>query len=416
MNPQLSNFWNLPADQVLVKVQSTPQGLSSEDAKQRLTQYGANSLKQKQQSHTLTLLLNQFNSPIILILIFAAILSSFLKDTIDAVIILVIVLASGLLGFWQERGAADAVQKLLEMVEIKASILRDGQAQDVPVDEVMPGDIVLLSAGGSIPGDCLILESQTLSVDEATLTGETYPVAKEPGVLPGETGLGQRTNSLFMGTHIVSGNATAVVVNTGKATEFGKVSERLKFRPPETEFESGVRKFGYFLLEVTLTLVILIFAANIYLQRPVLDSFMFSLALAVGLTPQLLPAIISINLAHGAKLMAKKQVIVKRLPAIENFGSMNVLCADKTGALTDGVVRIRSALNLDGKESDRILFYAYLNAISESGYVNPIDEAIRNHKSFDISKYKKLDEIPYDFNRKRLSILFSKDQDHLVIT
>ena len=158
MNPQLSNFWNLPADQVLVKVQSTPQGLSSEDAKQRLTQYGANSLKQKQQSHTLTLLLNQFNSPIILILIFAAILSSFLKDTIDAVIILVIVLASGLLGFWQERGAADAVQKLLEMVEIKASILRDGQAQDVPVDEVMPGDIVLLSAGGSIPGDCLILE------------------------------------------------------------------------------------------------------------------------------------------------------------------------------------------------------------------------------------------------------------------
>ena len=416
MNPQLSNFWNLPADQVLVKVQSTPQGLSSEDAKQRLTQYGANSLKQKQQSHTLTLLLNQFNSPIILILIFAAILSSFLKDTIDAVIILVIVLASGLLGFWQERGAADAVQKLLEMVEIKASILRDGQAQDVPVDEVMPGDIVLLSAGGSIPGDCLILESQTLSVDEATLTGETYPVAKEPGVLPGETGLGQRTNSLFMGTHIVSGNATAVVVNTGKATEFGKVSERLKFRPPETEFESGVRKFGYFLLEVTLTLVILIFAANIYLQRPVLDSFMFSLALAVGLTPQLLPAIISINLAHGAKLMAKKQVIVKRLPAIENFGSMNVLCADKTGTLTDGVVRIRSALNLDGKESDRILFYAYLNAISESGYVNPIDEAIRNHKSFDISKYKKLDEIPYDFNRKRLSILFSKDQDHLVIT
>ncbi|MFN6395125.1 MAG: magnesium-translocating P-type ATPase [Aphanizomenon sp.] len=416
MNLQLSNFWNLPADQVLVKVQSTPQGLSSEDAKQRLSQYGANSLKQKQQSHTLTLLLNQFNSPIILILIFAAILSSFLKDTIDAVIILVIVLASGLLGFWQERGAADAVQKLLEMVEIKASILRDGQAQDVPVDEVMPGDIVLLSAGGSIPGDCLILESQTLSVDEATLTGETYPVAKEPGVLPGETGLGQRTNSLFMGTHIVSGNATAVVVNIGKATEFGKVSERLKFRPPETEFESGVRKFGYFLLEVTLTLVILIFAANIYLQHPVLDSFMFSLALAVGLTPQLLPAIISINLAHGAKLMAKKQVIVKRLPAIENFGSMNVLCADKTGTLTDGVVRIRSALNLDGKESDRILFYAYLNAISESGYVNPIDEAIRNHKSFDISKYKKLDEIPYDFNRKRLSILFSKDQDHLVIT
>ncbi|MDD1420670.1 cation-transporting P-type ATPase [Dolichospermum sp. ST_sed1] len=253
MNSQLSTFWNLPAKQVFGQVQSTPQGLTSEDAKQRLSKYGANSLKQKQHSHTLTLLLNQFNSPIILILMAAAILSSFLKDTIDAVIILVIVLTSGLLGFWQERGAADAVQKLLELVEIKASILRDGKAQDVPVDEVMPGDIVLLSAGNSIPGDCLVLESQTLSVDEATLTGETYPVPKEPGVLPAETGLGQRTNSLFMGTHVVSGSATAVVVNTGKATEFGKVSERLKFRPPETEFENGIRKFGYFLLEVTLT-------------------------------------------------------------------------------------------------------------------------------------------------------------------
>ena len=416
MNSQLSTFWNLSADQIFVQVQSTPQGLSSEEAKQRLSKYGANSLKQKQQSHTLTLLLNQFNSPIILILILAAILSIFLQDAIDAVIILVIVFASGFLGFWQERGAADAVQKLLELVEIKASILRDGKPQDVPVDEVMPGDIVLLSAGNSIPGDCLVLESQTLSVDEATLTGETYPVAKETAILPAETGLGQRTNSLFMGTHVVSGTAKAVVVNTGKATEFGKVSERLKFRPPETEFENGIRKFGYFLLEVTLTLVILIFAANIYLHRPVLDSFMFSLALAVGLTPQLLPAIISINLAHGAKLMVKKQVIVKRLPAIENFGSMNVLCADKTGTLTDGVVRIRSALDVDGKESERVLFYAYLNAISESGYVNPIDEAIRNHKSFDISEYKKLDEIPYDFNRKRLSILLSKDYDCLVIT
>jgi Mg2+-importing ATPase len=190
----------------------------------------------------------------------------------------------------------------------------------------------------------------------------------------------------------------------------------LKFRPPETEFESGIRKFGYFLLEVTLILVVLIFAANVYLQRPMLDSFLFSLALAVGLTPQLLPAIVSINLAHGAKQMATKQVIVKRLPAIENFGSMNVLCSDKTGTLTDGTVRIRSALDTEGNESDRVLFHAYLNAATESGYVNPIDEAIRTHQSFDIGAYKKLGEIPYDFNRKRLSILFTKDDNFLLVT
>jgi Mg2+-importing ATPase len=346
----------------------------------------------------------------------AAILSSFLGDTINSLIILAIVLFSGLLGFWQERGAADAIAKLLAMVEVKARILRDGKLKDIPLDEVVPGDIVQVSAGDNIPGDCLILESQTLSIDEATLTGETYPVAKNVGVLPTETGLSQRTNSLLIGTHVVSGSATAVVVHTGKMTEFGKISERLKLRPPETEFETGIRKFGYFLLEITLTLVALIFAANVYLQRPVLDSFMFSLALAVGLTPQLLPVIVSINLAHGAKQMAKKQVIVKHLPAIENFGSMNVLCSDKTGTLTDGQVNIKSALDVNGQESDRVLFYAYLNAAMESGYINPIDEAIRSHKSFDISAYQKLGEIPYDFNRKCLSILLAKGDEKLLVT
>ncbi|UXE62898.1 MAG: magnesium-translocating P-type ATPase [Woronichinia naegeliana WA131] len=416
MNKIIPSFWNLPTEKLLEQLHSSPQGLTTSESQKRLIQYGANSLKQKRKSHTFSLLLNQFKSPIILILMGAAILSSFLGDIINSLIILAIVLFSGLLGFWQERGAADAIAKLLAMVEVKARILRDGKLKDIPLDEVVPGDIVQVSAGDNIPGDCLILESQTLSIDEATLTGETYPVAKNVGVLPTETGLSQRTNSLLIGTHVVSGSATAVVVHTGKMTEFGKISERLKLRPPETEFETGIRKFGYFLLEITLTLVALIFAANVYLQRPVLDSFMFSLALAVGLTPQLLPVIVSINLAHGAKQMAKKQVVVKHLPAIENFGSMNVLCSDKTGTLTDGQVNIKSALDVNGQESDRVLFYAYLNAAMESGYINPIDEAIRSHKSFDISAYQKLGEIPYDFNRKCLSILLAKGDEKLLVT
>jgi P-type Mg2+ transporter len=412
----LPSFWSLPAEQVLQQLKSSPQGLSRQEAQQRLIQYGANSLKQKRQSHTLPLLLNQFKSPIILILVAAAILSGFLGDVIDTVIILAIVLISGLLGFWQERGAADAIQKLLALVQVKARILRNGEAQDISIDNVVPGDVVQISAGDNIPGDCLVLESQMLSVDEATLTGETYPVYKEPGMLPVETGLSQRTNSLLMGTHVVSGSAQAVVVHTGKMTEFGKVSERLKFRPAETEFEIGLSKFGYFLMEVTLSLVVLIFVANVYLHRPVLDSFLFSLALAVGLTPQLLPAIVSVNLARGAKKMAKKQVIVKRLPAIENFGSMNVFCTDKTGTLTEGAVKIRAAVDGTGKESDRVLLYAYLNAASESGYVNPIDTAIREYKAFDISRYQKLGEVPYDFNRKRLSILFKTESKYLIVT
>ena len=410
------SFWNLPAEQVLQQIESNSQGLSRQEAQKRLIQYGANSLKQKQQNNTLFLLLNQFKSPIILILIAAAILSGFLGDTIDTIIILSIVLISGLLGFWQERGATDAVAKLLALVQVKATVLRDSQSQDIPNEEVVPGDIVVLNAGDSIPGDCLILESKDLAVNEAALTGETYPADKLSGVLPAEVGLSQRTNTLYMGTNVISGTAKAVVVQTGKRTEFGKVSERLKLRPPETEFETGLSKFGYFLMEVTLILVVLIFVANVYLKRPVLESFMFSLALAVGLTPQLLPAIVSVNLARGAKQMAKKQVIVKRLPAIENFGSMNVFCTDKTGTLTEGEVKIRSAVDIEGKESDRVLFHAYLNAASESGFVNPIDAAIRQHKSFDISSYQKLDEVPYDFNRKRLSILFKKDGKQLIVT
>ncbi|WP_341738604.1 magnesium-translocating P-type ATPase [Microcoleus sp. CAWBG640] len=415
MNQQ-STFWSLSTDTVLQQTHSTAAGLSHADAQQRLSQYGANSLKQIHKSSAFMMLLNQFKSPIILILILAAVLSIFLKDAADAIIIIAIVLISGLLGFWQERGASNAVEKLLALVQVKATVLRDGQSQEIPNEEVVPGDIVVLGAGKTIPGDCLVLESKDLSVNEAALTGETYPVDKQNGVLPAATGLNQRTNSLYMGTNVISGTAKAVVVHTGKETEFGKVSQRLKLRPPETEFEHGLSKFGYFLMEVTLVLVALIFAANVYLHRPVLESFMFSLALAVGLTPQLLPAIVSVNLARGAATMAKKRVIVKHLPAIENFGSMNVFCTDKTGTLTEGEVKIHSAVDVEGKDSDRVLLYAYLNAISESGYVNPIDKAIREYKTFDISGYQKLDEVAYDFNRKRLSILFKKDSRNLIVT
>jgi P-type Mg2+ transporter len=416
MNPQHPSFWSLPADRVLQELHSSANGLSDREAQQRLVKYGANSLKQQRKSSAIGLLINQFKSPIVLILIFAAGLSIFLNDRTDAIIILEIVIISGLLGFWQERGASDAVEKLLALVQVKATVLRAGQSQEIPHEDVVPGDLVLLTAGDSIPGDCLVLESKDLSVNEAALTGETYPADKISGVVPETAGLSERTNTLYMGTHVISGSAQAVVVGTGKQTEFGKVSERLKLRPPETEFERGLSKFGYFLMEVTLILVVLIFVANVYLKRPVLESFLFSLALAVGLTPQLLPAIVSVNLARGAKQMAKKQVIVKRLAAIENFGSMNVFCTDKTGTLTEGEVKIHAAIDPQGKDSDRVLFYAYLNAASESGYANPIDMAIRQHQTFDISSYQKLDEVPYDFHRKRLSILFANDNTQLIIT
>ena len=416
MNQFPSSFWSLSVTEMLQKLEAKKEGLTSVEAQKRLTLYGSNLLKPRKRTDVFTLLISQFKSPIILILFFATGLSFFLHDKVDALIILVIVLASGLLGFWQEHGASDAVEKLLSIVQIKVSVMRDGITKEVPLEQIVPGDIVVLNAGDIIPGDGLVQESKDLFVDEAMLTGETFPVEKMTAVVPPETLLGQRTNALWMGTHVVSGSATALIVHTGKETEFGKVSERLKLRLQETEFEHGIRRFGYFLMEVTLILVVGIFAINVYLARPVLDSFLFSLALAVGLTPQLLPAIISINLSHGAKRMAQKKVIVKRLSSIENFGSMNVICSDKTGTLTEGIVQLQSALDVDGNESKKVLLHAYINAFYETGFTNPIDEAIRNNEHFDLSGYQKQDEIPYDFIRKRLSILVSHDNSHLMVT
>jgi Mg2+-importing ATPase len=409
-------FWSTAGAELLKRLQVTASGLTTIEAKKRVGIYGSNSLKPQKRSDALTLLINQFKSPIILILLIATGLSLSLHNIVDASIILTIVVISGLLGFWQEHSASDAVEKLLAIVQVKAAVLRNGKEVEIPVEEIVPGDIVILNAGDIVPGDCLLLESKDLFVDEAMLTGETFPVEKAVSELPDNTPLAQRTNAVWMGTHIVSGNAKVLVVLTAKNTEFGKVSERLKLKPLETEFERGIRRFGYFLGEVTLVLVVLIFAINVYLHRPVLESFLFSLALAVGLTPQLLPAIISINLAHGAKKMAQKKVIVKRLASIENFGSMNVICADKTGTLTEGTVKVESALDVDGTASERVFLFAYLNAFFQTGFTNPIDEAILVYHKIDLSEYSKQDEIPYDFLRKRLSIAVKHGNANLMIT
>jgi Mg2+-importing ATPase len=416
MKPTEFSSWSIPESELLNLLQTTPSGLSEAEAQRRLELYGANRLQPKKKTDVLMLFLSQFKSPIILILIAAVGLSFFLGDKTDAIIISIIILFSGFLGFKQEKGASDTVEKLQAKVQIRATVLRNNTPQEVAIEELVPGDVVIFHAGEIIPGDGRILESKDLFVDEAALTGETYPVEKMASTLPEKIPLAGQTNMFFMGTHVVSGTAKALIVRTGKSTEFGRISERLRLRPPETEFEHGVRRFGYFLMEVTLILLVAIFAVNVYFARPVLDSFLFALALAVGLMPQLLPAIISINLAYGARKMALQKVIVKRLASIENFGSMNVLCSDKTGTLTEGIVQVRSAHGIEGIENKKVLLFAYLNASFETGFKNPIDEAIRTHCQFDLSSYKKLDEVPYDFIRKRLSILVSEEGQNLMVT
>ena len=403
-------------EELLGRLHSRADGLSSDEARERHRGVLSMRLKAHRDIHPFSVLLSQFRSPLVLILLFAATVSVFLSEPIDALIILTIIVASALLGFWQEQGAAKAVASLLALVKVTAEVWRQGELIEVPLEDIVPGDVIRLSAGSSIPGDGRLLESKDLFIDEATLTGETYPSEKSVSVVSATAPLSQRVNSVFLGTHVVSGHATAVIVHVGKETEFGRIAGHVMLRPPETEFERGVRRFGYLLLEVTLLLVFMIFAINVFLHRPVLDSFLFSMALAVGLTPQLLPAIISVNLSHGAKRMAEHKVIVKRLSSIENFGSMNVLCSDKTGTLTEGAMRFQAALDVNGSPSERVLWHACLNATYETGFINPLDEAIRTHCVCDLTGHRKLDEVPYDFLRKRLSILVATPDTHRLIS
>lgn len=409
-------FWSIPPTELLQHLGASPSGLTASDAKRRLRFYGPNRLRAGQRTDSVTLLIAQFKSPLILILLVAVGLSFFFNESIDASIIIAIVLLSSLLGFWQEKRAADAVEALLSIVKMDAAVVRDGVETNIPVEEVVPGDTCVLNAGDIIPGDAAILEAKDLFVDEAALSGESYPAEKQTGVVTAETPLMRRTNSLFMGTHVISGEARALIIRTGAATEFGKVSVSLNLAPPETQFERGVRQFGYLLTNVTLILVIVIFGITVFLNRPVIDSFLFALAIAVGIIPELLPAIISINLAVGAVHMARMKVIVKQLASIENLGSMNVLCVDKTGTLTEGKMTFERALDAEGKNDHKALLYAYVNAFFQTAFTNPVDEAIQARQHFALSDWEKIDEVPYDFLRKRLSVLVAHNDETIVIT
>lgn len=401
-------YWEFETEELLKQLDTSPFGLSGEESEKRLSAFGHNILKKKVKQSTPSLFFNQFKSPIILILIFASSISTILRDFTDTSIILAIIILSGFLSFIQEYTATNAVEKLLQTVKTKVTLLRDGKKKEVFIDEIVPGDIVFFSAGSIIPADSVLIEANDFFVNEAILTGETFPVEKSLKFSSQGHSLTQRNNCIFMGTNVESGVANAVVVKTGSGTEIGKITDKLALKAPETDFEKGVRHFGYLLMEVTLILILIVFAVNVYFRHPVIEALMFSLALAVGLTPQLLPAIISVNLSKGSQAMSRKGVIVKRLASIENFGTMDILCTDKTGTLTEGTIYLYEYFNINGNRDKKILLYGYLNAFFQTGLKNPIDKAIVSFEKHGISGYEKIDEIPYDFERRRLSVVVKK--------
>ncbi len=370
--------------------------------------YGANTLGAAERGSTLRIWARQFASPLVLILVFAAAVSVFAGDWPDAAIVLAIVLGSGTLGGLQEHRASSAVDRLRNRVRVTASALRDGRPTQTPREEIVPGDIVLLSAGSLVPGDGVVLESRDFFVNESVLTGEPLPAEKMPGVAAGDSSLGARHNCVFLGTSVRSGSARVLIVATGPATEFGAIADRLVLRPPETDFEHGLRVYGYLLYESMLVLVLIVFAANVFLARPPIEALLFAMALAVGISPELLPAIISVTLSAGAREMARSGVIVRRLHAIENLGSMTVLCSDKTGTLTRGLLELEASVDAEGRPSSAVLRAAALNAGMQTGLKNPLDEAIEaraERERIDLASAHKLDEVPYDFLRKRLSVV-----------
>ena len=403
--PLVVPLWSGDTGTLLRTLGTSDRGLSSADARERLARTGRNVPVAHRRLGTLRLIVAQFTSPITILLLVAAALSIAVGERTDGSIILGALLASAALGFWQEHRASTAVEQLLALVRSTTMVVRDGREMTIALDEVVPGDIAKLVAGSSVPGDARLLAAKDLFVDEAALTGESFPSEKDVCDLPADTPLARRRNAIFLGTHVVSGTATAVVVHTGPATAFGDVARRLELRPPRTEFEIGVRHFGYLLLEVTLVLVIGIFAINVALHRPVLDALLFTLALAVGLTPQLLPAIVLVTLSVGARHMATERVIVRRLSSIEDLGGMEILCTDKTGTITEGNVVAHAYEDWRGGASERVRLFAHLNARFESGFPNPIDAALRAATVAGADAYSKVDEVPYDFVRKRLSIV-----------
>ena len=382
-------------------------GLTSQDAVARLSQYGPNQPVPEQRSSAVKDFLRLFANPLILILLAASVVSVSLGQQIDAVIIVAMVLVGVILTFWQSYQSQQAADRLRASVAPTATALRDGAWTEVPMRTVVPGDVVRLIAGDLIPADAQLLESKDLSVQQSMLTGESLPAEKHASLASAHATVTgpDAPHLVFLGTSVMSGTATAEVTATGPRTMFGGIAARLGSRMGDTEFERGLRRFSLLILRTTIALVLFILLIGIWQKHDPFESLLFAVALGVGLTPEFLPMIASVTLTRGALRMAKHGVIIKHLPAMQNFGSIDVLCSDKTGTLTLGAMSVTSMCDMAGTSSDRPFTLAFINSKFDTGMRSPLDAAVLKHSDVDVSGYHKADEIAFDFERRRLSVV-----------
>lgn len=388
-----------------------PVGLSASEAAGILARHGPNAVADEGPGQRIRRLLRPFSSPLVLILLVGACVSLALREWVDASIILLIVGGSGLIGLAQEARADVVIRSLHARLAPSARVIRDARPLMVPARDLVPGDVVLLNAGARVPADGLVLQATDCLVEEASLTGESFPVFKHP---PDKTDQAPdpRRHQLFVGSSVRSGMAVMRVTATGRQTLYGETTARLALNPPPTAFERGLTDFGGLLLRVMLIMVIFVLVVNHALGRPVIESLLFAVALAVGLSPELLPAIVTVTLAQGARRMAARGTFVRRLQAIENLGGVDVLCTDKTGTLTQGLMSLQAALDADGQPDEEVLRLGWLNAVFQAGIDNPLDAAIGEagrERGLSIESWRRITELPYDFVRRRLSIVVSQE-------
>ncbi len=402
--------------QLFEQLHTSEKGLTSEEARRRLSEVGPNELGTVQRLTGFKQFLLLFMNPLVIILLAASIVSAVFGEVVDASIIILIVLLSNTLNYLQTHRSQRAVEGLRKQVALTATALRDGNWVEIPRSELVPGDVIRLTVGDLVPADARLSESVYLHVQQAALTGESLPVEKDANDSASTSGnLADVRSAVFLGTSVVSGSATAVVTATGRNTAFGDIAAHLATRPPQTEFERGVKTFSLLITRTVFFLVLFVFLVGIIFHHSTLESALFAISLAVGLTPEFLPMIVTITLAQGAARMARQKVIVKHLESMQNFGSIDILCSDKTGTLTTGEMALSDCFDSQGEPSKRVLVFAYLNSFYETGIKGPLDAAILHHDQLDVSSYRKLGEIPFDFERRRLSVVVEQDGKPLLI-
>ncbi len=406
-----------PIEVLFEKFLTSQNGLSHEEAQKRLEEYGNNEPAKKKKRTALVQLLSKFTNPLVIVLLIIAAFSLYFQEPFNALLVILMAIISVFLSFFQEYRAGKEAEKLSEMVRATATVIRNGKSQEVKIREIVPGDIVDLFAGDMIPADLRIISCKDLFINQASLTGESFPAEKVAGpIQPKGTSPSEATNIAFMGTSVVSGTALGLVIKTGLSTQFGEVSRKLATMHQETSFDKGIRSFTWLMIRIMLVLVIVIFAINAALKGNFIEALMFSLAVAVGLTPEMLPMLVAINLSKGAITMAKKQVIVKRLNSIQNFGAMDVLCTDKTGTLTLDKIVLEKHCDVTGKEDEDVLRLAYINSFYQTGLKNLLDRAILKHEKVLVTQFTKIDEIPFDFSRKIMSVVVTMNGNHRFIS